>query len=61
MDLIIHLHYLHSLINDIRLVFYDDTRPINYALNRKGRSFVVMVPLQVTCQHMDESEFKLDG
>ncbi len=27
MDLIIHQHYLHSLIDDMKLVFYDDKKP----------------------------------
>ncbi len=34
---------------------------VNVVSNRKGCCFVVMVPPQVMCQRMDESEFKLDG
>ncbi len=32
---------------------------VNVVLNRKGHSSIIMVPLQVTCQCMDESESKL--
>jgi len=34
---------------------------INVVLNMKGCSFVIMVPVQVMCQCMDDNEFKLDG
>jgi hypothetical protein len=32
---------------------------VNVVLNRKGHSSIIMVPLEVTCQCMDESESKL--
>lgn len=34
---------------------------VNVVLNMNGCSFVIMVSLQVMCQRMDESEFKLGG